>query len=246
MKQFARSRFGHGPAAFTLIELLAVIVIIAMLAALLVPVMSRIRAKGDDAACASNLRQIGIGIGSYAADNDGTLPGPLTKMQMPTYTAATTGSLAVSLIKYLGLPPATGTPAKVPIFLCPAYVKAVPTLNTPVYAVDPISNAAAPNTPFGDPDNPTAGQPMRLAALSNLADSSTGNPVSLANSSAVRDYLDLSATLTQTGATTGGGTTGAGGQTGSIKPVHTDHVNVLFYDWHVAPRVSASASSTGH
>jgi prepilin-type N-terminal cleavage/methylation domain-containing protein/prepilin-type processing-associated H-X9-DG protein len=59
--------------AFTLIELLVVIAIIAILASILFPVFSRAREKARQAACQSNLRQIGLAIGMYVQDNDETL-----------------------------------------------------------------------------------------------------------------------------------------------------------------------------
>ncbi len=61
-------------AAFTLVELLVVIVIVAVLAGMLFPVFARAREKARRASCASNLRQIGLSYLAYAADYDGLLP----------------------------------------------------------------------------------------------------------------------------------------------------------------------------
>lgn len=62
------------PSGFTLIELLVVISIIALLAALAIPAIGKAMERGKSVACASNLRQIGIGIRAYMNDNDDRLP----------------------------------------------------------------------------------------------------------------------------------------------------------------------------
>ncbi|RRJ95920.1 prepilin-type N-terminal cleavage/methylation domain-containing protein [Opitutaceae bacterium TAV4] len=57
------------PAAFTLIELLTVIAIIGILAAIIIPTVGAVRATAKTARCASNLRQIGAAALLFSHDN---------------------------------------------------------------------------------------------------------------------------------------------------------------------------------
>ena len=63
---------------FTLIELMIVIAIIAILAAILVPNFIRARAQGQFTACKSNLKNIGTALEMYSTDASGRYPTALT------------------------------------------------------------------------------------------------------------------------------------------------------------------------
>ena len=62
---------GHG---FTLIELLVVISVIALLMAVLLPVLGRVRKQAQAVVCQANLRQWGIAFSVYVGDHDGRMP----------------------------------------------------------------------------------------------------------------------------------------------------------------------------
>ncbi len=61
-------------AAFTLIELLVVLAIIGILAGLLLPSLSRAKARAKGIVCLSNLHQVGVALQLYVGDNDNRMP----------------------------------------------------------------------------------------------------------------------------------------------------------------------------
>src|SRR5882724_624203 len=111
--------------AFTLVELLVVIGIIAVLIGILLPALQRAREYGRITACASQMRQIGTAIEMYTLDHNGTYPPLLFADDWQTnggnYTTTKTVAYDGLLRKYLGrkdLDPKS--PANMAIFTCPS------------------------------------------------------------------------------------------------------------------------------
>jgi prepilin-type N-terminal cleavage/methylation domain-containing protein/prepilin-type processing-associated H-X9-DG protein len=82
---------GAGISAFTLIELLVVIAIVSVLAALLLPALSKGKELGRSAACISNLHQIGLALQMYVDVNNNHLP--VMRDRSSDTNAAATNSL---------------------------------------------------------------------------------------------------------------------------------------------------------
>ncbi len=80
--------FGHRSKGFTLVELLAVIAIITLLAILMLPTIGRTKAHARRLQCASNLRHTGLGFHSFLHDHNDALP-----MQVSTNSGGTMETL---------------------------------------------------------------------------------------------------------------------------------------------------------
>lgn len=76
---------GNASIGFTLIELLVVIAIIAVLAALLFPVLTQAKKRGQQTKCLNNLKQLTAAVTNYADDYDGMLPKARAKFGQPTW-----------------------------------------------------------------------------------------------------------------------------------------------------------------
>lgn len=85
--------------AFTLVEILVVLAVVGLLAAILFPVFSRVRAGARTSTCTSNLRQIGLALSLYKTDHRGLYP-PCVALKVsggPPVTVRSEGSWLMSL-----------------------------------------------------------------------------------------------------------------------------------------------------
>jgi prepilin-type N-terminal cleavage/methylation domain-containing protein/prepilin-type processing-associated H-X9-DG protein len=217
--------------AFTLAELLLVIAIIAILAALLLPVLSQAKEKAWRTQCVNNFKQLALAIQLYAEDHADQLPGPVWQGFYENYDNQDFKRLPFYIATYMGLPAPAPTPQDAVLARCPSaerhWTAAAP--GTPLMAQRmPLSyiasvvvtniNSGIVTRPFGYPDawvppfNNTNEAPKLVHQIYNpalswaLTDADQQNAVNLAS------YYSF---LPKT-------------------PAHGNVRNQLFFDWHVA------------
>jgi len=122
VSQWEAKEILRGTRGFTLIELLVVICIIGVLAALCVPAIAKVQEKSGNAKCTNNLRQIGAGLMTFAADNSGQFP--VAGADIPYGAVGESGApgWTEQLDSYLGT-----SEKDTSVFQCPSSAKVIPT-----------------------------------------------------------------------------------------------------------------------
>ena len=104
--------------AFTLVELLVVIAVIAILAALLLPAISGAKRKAQRITCTSNLRQISLGVRMYSYDSHDASPAPDGAGLASTNITSLYSGYKALMKNYVSLNGASSSQDK--LFQCPA------------------------------------------------------------------------------------------------------------------------------
>jgi len=165
-----RARVRSPRAAFTLVELLVVIGIVALLVSILLPTLQSARRSAAAVACLSNMRQIGQAITGYTADNGLTFP--IGKIGMAWDPASGNGTdWPILLSNYLGVNEGTNWNTRGKLtkaFLCQATPKTDPNARTQ-YSAHPalLADMYRSSDPMADSPSGITPRPYRITGIRN-------------------------------------------------------------------------------
>lgn len=108
----------YSPRAFTVIEMLVVLAIIGILASLMLPALTRAKAKAYNTVCVNNLRQLGIATRVYSEDNNNRLPSAEILPTQPIDPQKPLPRICDVLAPCIGRAAGTNT-NRVTVFKCP-------------------------------------------------------------------------------------------------------------------------------
>jgi type II secretory pathway pseudopilin PulG len=197
---------------FTLVELLAVILLLMFLLVLTFPTLARAKQRAMLTTCQSNLRQLGVALQTYANANAGSLPGPITSLAAASYDCTSTNQLAWFLGEFLGVPRPGSRTWTANQLLCPA--QGPEGRRGASYMLN--DGRSLPGPPFGSPTTPVQ-LPLQLSSIATSA--------SPAGCFAVADADKGNVNAKQTG-----------WSDLPYAPVHVKFRNELFFDWHVGSK----------
>lgn len=153
--------------AFTLIELLAVIAIVGVLAGIIIAMVGRSRSAALDARCLSTQRQIGIAIQLYASEHKNRFPGPCYAGVRKGYSnKSSDGSFFGYIAPYQGLEVSTSW-LQADALTCPAWSQQVTDADqAPVYLLNDSVTTTDGTTanPWG---YPSKSSPIPVIQLAN-------------------------------------------------------------------------------
>lgn len=135
--------------AFTLVELLAVIGVMAILALLIVPQVNAFQARSKSLKCMSNMRQIGAAFQQYASEHNGRLPVIYNSASTPA--GETNAPWMWKLSPYVGMAPDSmgfsPLPRAAGVFVCPEWTMSPPR-NTTRAVSYAVNNCMDPHSSF--------------------------------------------------------------------------------------------------
>lgn len=197
---------------FSLIELLAAMACIGVLAAILIPAVSKVRLSADKVDATQMIRQLGVYIQLYVNDNDGLLPATNTNNQYAVLPEKTSGQLAWSLRGYVDEEPVQGARPIVRVMGYQRFFNNYDPTTTPALS---LSSRVIVSEESGIRQNPfgKGGPPLEY------------HSIPFHGSQAAMTHLDR-LTMNDAGST-------LGGDKAAAEPPLGDGRMVLFFDWHV-------------